>query len=139
MNGRSRGKDNSVNRPPLAEAPQPALFTCAQTAPFTTEPSPTALATRLTDPARTSPTAKMPGALVAGGLAAPATGSAATQVRTNPCRSSAAWSCNQPVSGAAPTITNTAAAACGGWSMPATRTVTPDSAAWPCNAASSVP
>jgi hypothetical protein len=36
-------------------------LTCSQTLEITTEPSPTAEATRFTDPARTSPTAKMPG------------------------------------------------------------------------------
>jgi hypothetical protein len=36
-------------------------LTCSQTSEITTEPSPTAEATRFTDPARTSPTAKMPG------------------------------------------------------------------------------
>jgi hypothetical protein len=50
-------------------------FTCAQTCEITTDPSPTAEATRLTDPARTSPTAKMPGAEVwKPGLRAPASG-----------------------------------------------------------------
>jgi len=43
-------------------APQAAFcLTCSQTLEITTEPSPTAEATRFTDPARTSPTAKMPG------------------------------------------------------------------------------
>ena len=37
-------------------------LTCAQTALITTEPSPTEDATRFTEPVRTSPTAKMPGA-----------------------------------------------------------------------------
>jgi hypothetical protein len=37
-----------------------ASLTCAQTREITTDPSPTEEATRLTDPARTSPTAKMP-------------------------------------------------------------------------------
>jgi hypothetical protein len=43
-------------------APQVVFcLTCSQTSEITTEPSPTAEATRFTDPARTSPTAKMPG------------------------------------------------------------------------------
>ena len=43
-------------------APQVVFcLTCSQTLEITTEPSPTAEATRFTDPARTSPTAKMPG------------------------------------------------------------------------------
>jgi hypothetical protein len=43
-------------------APQVAFcLTCSQTLEITTEPSPTAEATRFTDSARTSPTAKMPG------------------------------------------------------------------------------
>lgn len=45
-----------------AVAPQVMFcLTCSQTLEITTEPSPTAEATRFTDPARTSPTAKMPG------------------------------------------------------------------------------
>jgi hypothetical protein len=36
-------------------------LTCSQTLEITTDPSPTAEATRFTDPARTSPTANMPG------------------------------------------------------------------------------
>src|SRR5262249_13535778 len=42
--------------PPLGR-----FLMCSQTLEITTEPSPTAEATRLTEPARTSPTAKMPG------------------------------------------------------------------------------
>jgi hypothetical protein len=43
-------------------APQVVFcLTCSQILEMTTEPSPTAEATRFTDPARTSPTAKMPG------------------------------------------------------------------------------
>jgi hypothetical protein len=42
-------------------------FTNSHTFDMTTEPSPTDEATRLTDPARTSPTAKMPGRDVAKG------------------------------------------------------------------------
>jgi hypothetical protein len=43
-------------------APQVVFcLTCSQILEITTEPSPTAEATRFTDPARTSPTAKMPG------------------------------------------------------------------------------
>ena len=46
-----------------AGAPPQVAFclTCSQILEITTEPSPTAEATRFTDPARTSPTAKMPG------------------------------------------------------------------------------
>jgi hypothetical protein len=45
-----------------AATPQVVLcLTYSQTLEITTEPSPTAEATRFTDPARTSPTAKMPG------------------------------------------------------------------------------
>lgn len=40
-----------------AGAAPPHPFTCDQTCEITTDPSPTAEATRLTDPARTSPTA----------------------------------------------------------------------------------
>ncbi len=52
--------------PPLAGVDFPAQgFRCRQTSEITTDPSPTPEATRLTDPARTSPTAKMPGQDVA--------------------------------------------------------------------------
>ena len=44
---------------------RPQRCTCSHTREMTTDPSPTALATRLTDPARTSPTAKIPGCEVA--------------------------------------------------------------------------
>ena len=45
-----------------ARGPQVVFcLTCSQTLEITTDPSPTAEATRFTDPARTSPTAKMPG------------------------------------------------------------------------------
>ncbi len=61
--GRSREEQRSWLRTWAAWwAPQVVFcLTCSQTLEITTEPSPTAEATRFTDPARTSPTAKMPG------------------------------------------------------------------------------
>src|SRR6478752_6725243 len=61
---------------------------------ITIEPSPTAEATRLIDPDRTSPTAKMPGQLVASGSAnawedAGSSEAADIPVRTNPLSSKA--------------------------------------------------
>src|SRR5580658_10287738 len=55
-------------------------LTNSQTLEITTEPSPTEEATRLTDPDRTSPTAKSPGRDVAKGESTPA----AAPVRTKP-------------------------------------------------------
>ena len=53
------------------QTPRQALrLTNSQTLEITTDPSPTEEATRLTEPARTSPTAKMPGSEVAKGEAA---------------------------------------------------------------------
>ena|SRR6516162_1168735 len=71
----------------------------------TTEPSPTADATRLTEFARTSPTAKMPGMLVAYGLSSKPS---VLPVRIKPLLSSRTVPDNQPVFGSAPIITNTA-------------------------------
>ena len=78
----------------------------------TTEPSPTAEATRFTEPLRTSPTAKTPGRLVRNGdSAAPAMSDLspevfkAAPVRTNPFSSSATVLRSHPVHGSAPIIT----------------------------------
>src|SRR5690606_3550756 len=61
---------------------------CWCTSEMTTDPSPTAEATRLTDPARTSPTANRPGTLVScgrGGRPCGSSGDAASvPVSTNP-------------------------------------------------------
>ncbi len=64
----------------------------------TIAPSPTAVAHRLTDPERTSPTAKTPGTLVSRMPSAPALWPA----RTNPSSSSATVPSSQSVFGAAP-------------------------------------
>src|SRR5215471_11763144 len=65
------------------------------TAEITTDPSPTAEATRLTDPARTSPAANTPGTDVA----------KPSRVTTNPLASSSTpTSCSQAVLGSAPII-----------------------------------
>src|SRR5208282_4607946 len=80
-------------------------FTNSQTFEMTTDPSPTDEATRFTEPARTSPTAKMPGIEVANGeIEYPAS----APVYTNPLSSSRTRSLNHAVFGAAPTITNNA-------------------------------
>ena len=67
---------------------------------MTTEPSPTADATRFTEPLRTSPTAKMPAPPVANGLSDP------SPARTNPLASSATDPFSHPVQGSAPIMTN---------------------------------
>ncbi len=53
----------NINDPYLFQGAHP--FKCDQTFEMTTDPSPTAEATRFTDPALTSPTAKIPGCDVA--------------------------------------------------------------------------
>src|SRR6185295_15836053 len=78
---------------------------------ITIEPSPTAEATRLIDPARTTPTAKMPAQLVASGCAnawedAGSSQAADIPVRTNPL-SSRATQVSHSVFGAAPSMRNT--------------------------------
>src|SRR5262249_5345950 len=85
-----------------------ACLTCSQTLEITTEPSPTAEATRFTDPARTSPTAKMPGQEVANGE----TGWP-KPVTTNPLSSSFTKPDSHSVFGTAPTIMNSARAPTG--------------------------
>src|SRR5262249_37115675 len=80
-------------------------LTCSQTLEITTDPSPTAEATRLTEPARTSPTAKMPGCEVANGEAC-----GPPPVMTNPLSSSFTKPDNHSVFGAAPTMMNSARA-----------------------------
>src|ERR1700722_18430703 len=77
--------------------------TCSQTLEITTDPSPTAEATRLTDPARTSPTAKIPGWDVANGEPGES-----TPVMTNPFSSSFTNPESHSVFGAAPTMMNSA-------------------------------
>src|SRR5690606_26804931 len=72
----------------------------------TTDPSPTDDATRLTDPERTSPTAKIPGCVVSYGLATPASG----PVLTKPLSSSSTRPESHAVLGAAPTMMNKAPA-----------------------------
>src|SRR5687768_7918927 len=79
-------------------------LTWLQIALTTTEPSPTLEATRLTDPERTSPTAKMPGQDVAKPVAAPTS----APVLTKPARSSSTRPDSQPVLGAAPIMMNSA-------------------------------
>ena len=83
-------------------------------------PSPTAAATRLVEPLRTSPTANMPGRLVsssercqpasAGPVGHPVTGLASGPVRTKPRSSRSTSPPSHPVQGAAPTNTNRARA-----------------------------
>lgn len=63
--GSRRGGSRRLDPLPQPEGDQRAAFTWLHTCEITTEPSPTDDATRLTDPARTSPTAKMPGHEVA--------------------------------------------------------------------------
>src|SRR4029077_804954 len=77
----------------------------------TIAPSPTAEATRLIDPDRTSPTAKMPAQLVASGCDNAWEDAASSQtadipVRTNPL-SSRATQVSHSVLGAAPSMRNT--------------------------------
>src|ERR1700733_10876074 len=81
------------------------LLTNSQTLEITTEPSPTEEATRLTDPARTSPTANTPGIEVAKGEAAPPS---PKPVSTNPFLSSFTRPESHSVLGAAPTMMNSA-------------------------------
>src|SRR6202040_4067445 len=78
-------------------------FTNSQTLEITTDPSPTEEATRLTEPARTSPTAKIPGSEVAKGEAAPPV---PEPVTTNPLSSSFTRPESHSVLGAAPTMMN---------------------------------
>src|ERR1700733_7829429 len=80
-------------------------LTYSQTFEITTEPSPTDEATRLTEPARTSPTAKMPGSDVAKGEAAEPS---PEPVTTNPLASSFTRPESHSVFGAAPTMMNSA-------------------------------
>src|ERR1700743_483256 len=71
---------------------------------MTTEPSPTADATRFTDLERTSPTANIPGTLVAyGGLSKPPS----PPVMMKPFLSSRTVPKSHPELGSAPIITNT--------------------------------
>ena len=70
-----------------------------------------AAATRLTEPLRTSPTAKMPGLLVSrnNGVRFSSSSRAAgisLPVRRNPCLSWASWPASHPVPGFAPMKTN---------------------------------
>ena len=86
---------------------------CSCTRRTAIEPSPTAEATRLIEPLRTSPTANMPGRLVSSGSGAPAVGGGrgvAPPVRTKPLSSSATSSPSHPVCGSAPMKTNSARA-----------------------------
>src|SRR5580692_5214517 len=78
-------------------------LTNSQTLEITTDPSPTEEATRLTEPARTSPTAKIPGSEVANGDA-----SEPAPVITNPLSSSFTRPESHSVFGAAPTMMNSA-------------------------------
>src|ERR1700743_945959 len=71
---------------------------------MTTEPSPTAEATRFTESARASPTAKMPGVLVAEGEVSYPHG---LPVRMKPLLSRRTAPYSQPVFGSAPIITKT--------------------------------
>src|ERR1700676_3429443 len=80
-------------------------LTNSQTLEITTDPSPTEEATRLTDPARTSPTAKMPGSEVAKGEAAEP---APEPVMTNPLSSRWTSPESHSVFGKAPTMMNSA-------------------------------
>ena len=79
-------------------------------------PSPTAEATRLTDPWRTSPAAKTPGRLVSSGSAGrpggqrPVPAGRSGPVRMNPCRSRATLSPSHCVRGCEPIRTNRASA-----------------------------
>src|SRR5258708_37466593 len=80
-------------------------FTNSQTLDITTDPSPTEEATRLTEPARTSPTAKTPGNEVAKGEAADPL---PEPVITKPLSSSFTRPESHSVFGAAPTMMNSA-------------------------------
>src|ERR1700761_2188525 len=71
---------------------------------MTTEPSPTADATRLTELDRTSPTANIPGTLVAYGVMSKPS---VPPVSMNPFLSSLTVPKSQPVFGSAPIITKT--------------------------------
>src|SRR6185437_6064799 len=86
---------------------QDQRFTNSQTLEITTEPSPTEEATRLTEPARTSPTAKIPGIEVAKGESAEA-GPAPAPVITNPLSSSFTRPDSHSELGAAPTMMKSA-------------------------------
>ena len=71
----------------------------------TTEPSPTPDATRLTEPERTSPTAKIPGVVVANGEDS-AWPDSSRPVRTKPLLSSVRQRSSHSVFGSAPIMTN---------------------------------
>src|ERR1700761_3257857 len=76
-------------------------------------PSPTAAATRLAEPLRTSPTANMPGWLVSRAercQPVPASDGASWPVRVKPCPSGSTRSPSQPVQGDTPMKTNSARA-----------------------------
>src|ERR1700726_3795286 len=92
-------------RPAQSLGPGRQRLTNPQTLEITTDPSPTEEATRLTEPARTSPTAKTPGSAVAKGEA---TEPALEPVITNPLSSSFTRPESHSVFGAAPTIMNSA-------------------------------
>src|SRR4029077_18587671 len=95
---------NRVSLP--AERHRQALrLTNSHTLEITTDPSPTEDATRLTEPARTSPTAKMPGSEVAKGDDAEPS---PEQVITKPLSSSFTRPESHSVFGAAPTMMNSA-------------------------------
>lgn len=64
LRARARQQIVGSHRPDVLPR-HPCAATCSQTLEITTDPSPTELATRFTDPARTSPTAKTPGTDVA--------------------------------------------------------------------------
>src|ERR1700732_1223937 len=92
-------------RPAQSLDPGRYRLTCSQTLEMTTDPSPTEEATRLTEPARTSPTAKTPGSEVAKGEAADPT---PEPVIPNPLSSSFTRPESHSVFGAAPTMMNSA-------------------------------
>src|SRR6185312_9430213 len=105
----SRPIDLHASRCGVARLHKAASAWCTEA--ITMEPSPTADATRLIDPDRTSPTAKMPGQLVASGCdnaweVAGSSEAAERPVRTNPF-SSKATQLSHSVFGAAPSMRNT--------------------------------
>src|ERR1700677_4766594 len=96
---------SGVVQGPQSQADGRYRLTNSQTLEITTDPSPTEEATRLTEPARTSPTAKTPGSEVAKGEAAD---TVPEPVMTNPLSSSFTRPESQSVFGAAPTMMNSA-------------------------------
>src|SRR6202521_4608063 len=112
-------------------------LTNSQTLEITTDPSPTEEATRLTEPARTSPTAKTPGSEVAKGEAAEPV---PEPVITNPLSSSFTRPESHSLFGAAPTMMNSARESTSRVApLFASRMVSASRWSAPCNALTSAP